>query len=86
MDVGDEVTLRLRDKLRKIPEDRMLDRAVNIEPPALPGNLRRQAEVEGRPVPGQVLSGRQALLLGPLGLAGQEAAFARPALLAAGQL
>src|SRR6202035_636538 len=85
MDVGGEFCLRLRRELRKIPEDRMLDRAVDVEPPALARNLRCQAEIEGRPVPGQMLSRRQALLLGPRSLSGEEAALARPALLAARQ-
>ena len=86
MDVGDEFRLRLRGELRKIPEDRIFDRAVDVEPPALARNVRRQAEVERRPVPGQMLSRRQALLLGTGGLAGEEAALLRPALLAARQL
>ena len=85
MDVGGEFRLRLRGELRPIPEDRMLDRAVDVEPPALAGNVRRQAEVEGRPVPGQMLSRRQPLLFGANGLSGEEAALARPALLAARQ-
>ena len=86
MDVGDEFCLRLRGELGKIPEHRLLDRAVDVEPPALAGNFWRQAEVEGRPVPGQMLSRRQALLLGAGSLAGEEAALLRPALLAARQL
>ncbi len=40
MDVGGEFCLRLCEKLRKIPEDRLLDRAVDIEPPALLRNPR----------------------------------------------
>jgi hypothetical protein len=77
--------LRLRRELREIPEDRMPDRAVDVEPPAFAGNLRRQAEVERRPVLCQMLARRQALLLGPRGLAGEEAALARPALFGARQ-
>src|SRR5260370_1231340 len=71
--------------LRDIPEDRSFDRAIDVEAPALAGNVRRQAEVEGGPVPGQMLSRRQALLFGPRGFSGEEAALARPALLAARQ-
>ena len=83
MDVGDAFGLRLRGELCEVPEDRMFDRAVDVEPPAVAGNLRRHAEIEHRPVPGEVLSGRQALLFRPGGLAGEEAALARPALFAA---
>src|ERR1700704_2405640 len=86
VDVGGEPGLRLRRELRKIPEDRMLDRAIDVEPPAFPRDVRRQAEVEGRPVFCEMLSRRQALLLGAGGLAGEEAALASPALLAARQL
>src|SRR5260370_14758351 len=86
MDVGSELCLRLRRELRKIPENRILNRAVDVEPPALAGNLRRKAEVEGGPVPGQMLPRRQALLLRAGSLSGEEAALSRPALLAAGQL
>ena len=35
MNVGSEFCLRLRRELGKIPEDRVLDRAVDVEPPAL---------------------------------------------------
>ena len=80
MDVGNEFALRLRGELRKIPEDRIFDRAVDVEPPALARNVRRQAEIERRPVLGQMLSRRQALLLGPRDLSGEEVALARPAL------
>ena len=72
--------LRLRGELRKVPEDRIFDRAVDVEPPALARNVRRQAEIERRPVPGQMLARRQALLFGPRDLAGEEVALARPAL------
>src|SRR5665647_3454020 len=78
VDVGDETRLRLRGELGEIPEDRMLDRAVDVEPPALARNLRRQPEVEHGPVPCQMLAGRQALLVGARGLAGEEASLARP--------
>jgi hypothetical protein len=52
MDVGGELRLRLRRELGKIPEDRMFDRAVDIQPPTFAGNIRREAEVQDRPVPG----------------------------------
>jgi hypothetical protein len=86
MDVGSEFCLRLRRELGEIPEHRLFDRAIDVEPPALARNLRCQAEIEHRPVPGEVLSRRQALLLGTGGLAGEKAALACPALLGAGQL
>ena len=86
VDVGHELALRLRGELREIPEDRIFDRAVNVEPPALARNVRRQPEIERRPVLGQMLSRRQALLLGPRDLSGEEFSLARPALLAARQL
>jgi len=41
MDVGHEFGLRLAGELRKIPEDRMLHRAVDVEPPALTGDVGR---------------------------------------------
>src|SRR5260221_6851560 len=85
MDVGGEFGLRLRRELGKIPEDRLFDRAIDVEPPALAGNLRRYAEVENGPIPGEVLSRWQALLLGTGGLAGEEADLARAALVAARQ-
>src|ERR1700685_3231132 len=66
MDVGDEFRLRLREKLRKIPEDRMLHRAVDVQPPALARDVRHHAEIEDGPVPGQMLPGRQALTPGAL--------------------
>src|SRR4029079_13130711 len=34
MNVGNELRLRLREKFRKGPEDRVLDRAIDVEPPA----------------------------------------------------
>ena len=77
MDIGDEFRLRLRGELRKIPEDRLLDRAVDIEPPALAGNIWRQPEVEDGPIPGEMLSRRQTLFLGPRDFAGPKAAGAR---------
>src|SRR5207302_6391697 len=86
MDVGNKFRLRLRGELGKVPKDRVVDRAVDIEPPALARDIRRQAKVEGGPVPRQVLSRRQALLLGTGNFAGEKAALARPALLAARQL
>jgi hypothetical protein len=86
VDVGGEFCLRLPGELREIPENRFFHRAVDVEPPAFPRNLRRQAEIEDGPIPGQMLSRRQALLLGPRGFSGEEFALARPALLAARQL
>ena len=86
MDVGDEFRLRLGGELGKIPEDGMLDRAVDVEPPALARNLRRQPKVEDGPVFRQVLARRQALLFGARDLSGEEFSLARPALLAARQL
>src|SRR5258706_4012539 len=83
VDVGSEQCLRPRGEFGKIPEDRLLYRAVDVEPPALAGDVRRQAEVEGGPVPGQMLPRRQALLFGPRGFSGEKAAFPGPALLAA---
>jgi hypothetical protein len=58
MDVGSEFCLRLRRELGEIPENRLFDRAIDVEPPALAGNLRCQAQIEDRPVPGEVLSRR----------------------------
>jgi hypothetical protein len=86
MDVGDDVCLRLRKKLRKIPEDRIVDRTIDVEPPAFARYLRRQSEIERRPVPRQMLPGRQPRLFGTRGRAGEETALLRPALLAARQL
>jgi hypothetical protein len=85
MDVGGKACLRLGGKLGKIPEDRRLDRAVDVEPPAFCRDLWCQAEIEDGPVPGQMLARRQALLLRPRSLSGQEFSLARPALLAARQ-
>src|SRR6185312_6161167 len=75
-----------RGKFRKAPEHRILHRAIDVEMPARVRYLRRQPEVERRPVEGQMLSRRQALFPGTGGLAGEETAFLRPALLAARQL
>src|SRR5215472_203896 len=54
--------------------------------PALMRDFRREPEIERRPVLGEVLPWREALLIGPRRLAGEETAFLRPALLAARQL
>src|SRR5258707_14510709 len=64
MDIGDELRLRLRGKLRPVPEQRMLDRAIDVEPPALARYVRGEAKVEGWPVAGQMLPRRQALFAG----------------------
>jgi hypothetical protein len=64
----------------------MFDRAVDVEPPALVWNLRAKAEVEDRPIPGEMLPRRQALLFGPRDLAGDETALLCPALLGANEL
>ena len=80
MDVGDELRLRLRGEFGKGPEHGIVDRAVDVEPPALVRNFRRQAEIEHRPVLCQMLARRQALLRGG-DPAGEEFALARPALL-----
>src|SRR5882757_3953450 len=82
MDIGDELRLRLRGKLRPVPEQRMLDRAVDVEPPALARYVRGEAEVEGGPVAGQMLPRRQTLLVRARCLAGEETALMSPALLA----
>src|ERR1700730_672180 len=86
MDVGRKSRLRLPRKLGPVPENRILDRAVDIQAPAFPGNLRRQAEVEDGPVLGQMLSRWQALLFRAGCLPGEEASLTRPAFLAACQL
>src|SRR5215468_6713351 len=86
MDVGCDPCLCAGGKFRKAPEHGGLDRAIDIEMPALVGDFGRETEVERRPVPGQMLARRQALLLGPRHLAGEETAFLCPALLAARQL
>jgi len=67
----------LRRELREIPEDRSFDRAIGRPGASARGKCRRQAEVECGPVPGQMLSRRQALLFGPRGFSGEEAALAR---------
>jgi len=42
------------------------NRAIDVQPPALAGNLRRKAEVEGWPVPwSDACPGGKRLLLGP---------------------
>src|SRR6185437_10355542 len=77
--------LRALEKFRVIPEDRVLDRAIDVEPPVCRRNLRCQAEVERRPVASEMMAGRQALLICSRGLAREEAAFVRPTLLASRQ-
>src|SRR4051794_27401231 len=86
MDVRREARLWLRRELGKVPVDRTFHRAVEVEPPALAGDVGRQAEVERRPILCEMLSRRQTLLFRPGGFAGQEAALARPAFLASRQL
>jgi hypothetical protein len=86
VNVGDELRLRLRSEFGEGPEHGIVDRAIDVEPPTLAGNFRHQAEIENRPVPGQMLARRQALLGGARDLAGKEFALARPALLGARQL
>src|SRR5580700_1525218 len=86
MYVGHELRLRFGRELLEIPEDRMLDRTVDVEPPALPRNVRREPEIERRPVLGEMLAGRQALRIGTRDLSGEKPAFLSPALLAARQL
>jgi hypothetical protein len=86
VNVGEELGLRLRGELRKIPENRIFYRAIDVEPPALARDVRRQAEIEHRPVACEVLPWRQARVFGAGDLAGEEAALARPSLLAARQL
>jgi hypothetical protein len=86
MDVGQELGLRLRGELGKIPEDRIFHRAIDVEPPALARNVRRQPEVERRPILGQMLARRQALVFGARDLSGEEFPLARPTRLAARQL
>jgi hypothetical protein len=86
VDVGDGGRLRLRHESFEIPEQRLLDGAVDVEPPARAGNIRRKPEVEDRPVLRQMLPGRKALLLRARGFSGEEAALARPAFLGAGEL
>src|SRR6266566_1916307 len=63
----------------------MFDRAINVEPPALAADVGRRPEIECRPILRQMLPRRQTLLFGAGGLAGEEAAFARPALFASRQ-
>jgi hypothetical protein len=86
MDVGDELALLLGEEGLKVPVQRSLDRAVDVEPPALARDPGREPEIEHGPVPSQVLARRQPLILGPRHVAGEELAFAGPALLAAGEL
>src|SRR6185369_12336387 len=59
---------------------------MDIEPPSLAPDGRRHAEIEHRPVLGEVLARRQALVLGARVSAGEELALAGPALLAAREL
>ncbi len=86
MNVGDEGRLRLRGKLREIPEQRRLDGAVDIEAPALAGDVGRDAQIQHRPVLGQVLAGWKALFSWARNLAGEKPALARPALFGLSQL
>src|SRR5439155_18917033 len=67
-------------------KNRILDRAVDVKPPALAGDIWHEPEIEHRPVPREVLARRQALLLGTCDFSGKEAALLRPALLGARQL
>src|SRR5437764_1111698 len=85
VDVGDGFGLRLCNELPKIPEDRMFDRAVDVKPPPLAGNIGHQPEIEDWPVPGQMLSGRQTLVFGARDSSGEKAAFASPALFGTGE-
>src|SRR5579871_1140430 len=86
MNVRDKLRLPLGHELRKIPEHGMFDGAIDVEPPALARDFRREPEIEHRPVLREMLTRRQPLLVRPRHLAGEKPAFLRPALLGAGQL
>src|SRR5579883_1143658 len=64
----------------------MLDRAVNVQPPALARDVGGQSEIEDGPVLREMLSWRQSLFLRTRALSGQETTLPCPALLGAGQL
>src|SRR6185312_6917023 len=86
VNVGNELALRLRGELGEVPEQRVFDRAIDVEPPALARDVWGQSEIERRPILRQVLARRQPRFLGPRDLAGEEFSLARPARLAARQL
>src|SRR4030095_12984903 len=67
-------------------EQRIFHRTIDVEPPALARNVRRQAEIERRPILREMLARRPALIFQPRNLAGEEFSLARPARLAARQL
>src|SRR5437879_76099 len=58
VNVGYELALRLRGELGEVPEQRVFDRAIDVEPPALSRDVRGQSEIERRPVLRQMLARR----------------------------
>src|SRR5579871_1510476 len=86
VNVGYAVALRQCHEFLERQAEPMLDCAIDIKPELLRRDVGFRAEIEHRPVAHQTLTRRQTVALGIARHAGQQQAFARPALLRLDQL